>query len=354
MRMVGLLRGPRAQHTRVFSVPFAAVSLAALVLAGCGGGGAGASSGSITLYNGQHPETTAALVAGFEKSTGIKVIVRSDDEDVLTNQLVTEGSASPADVIYTENTPALQLLAGKGLLAPIDASTLAQVPSRYNSPDGKWVGVSARVSVMIYNTDLVKTSQLPTSVLQLAEPRWKGKLALAPAETDFQPVVTAVAQRDGQAAALAWLKGLQANAVAIYPDNETVTSMVNSGHAAIGIINQYYWYRERVLVGASGMHSALAYFAPGDPGYVVNVSGAGVLASSHHKADAQRFVAYLTSKAGQEIIAHSDSFEYAIGSGVTTAQGETPLDQLAPDPVSLSELGDGSSAVALLQEAQLL
>jgi len=79
----------------VFSVPFAAVSLAALVLAGCGGGGAGASSGSITLYNGQHPETTAALVAGFEKSTGIKVIVRSDDEDVLTNQLVTEGRRRP-------------------------------------------------------------------------------------------------------------------------------------------------------------------------------------------------------------------------------------------------------------------
>jgi len=78
----------------VFSVPFAAVSLAALVLAGCGGGEPGV-VGSITLYNGQHPETTAALVAGFEKSTGIKVIVRSDDEDVLTNQLVTEGRRRP-------------------------------------------------------------------------------------------------------------------------------------------------------------------------------------------------------------------------------------------------------------------
>jgi len=66
------------------------------------------------------------------------------------------------------------------------------VPSRYNSPDGKWVGVSARVSVMIYNTDLVKTSQLPLGAAA-GRARWKGKLALAPAETDFQPVVTAVA-----------------------------------------------------------------------------------------------------------------------------------------------------------------
>jgi iron(III) transport system substrate-binding protein len=215
--------------------------------------------------------------------------------------------------------------------------------------------VSARVSVLIYNTRLLSAAQLPRSVMQLAEPKWRGKLALAAGETDFQPIVTSVARTYGDAAALRWLEALKANAGShSYPDNETVTDEVNRGQAAIGIINQYYWYRERAQVGASNTHSAIAYFAPRDPGYVLDVSGAAVLKSSTHKAAAQRLLAFLVSRQAQEIIAGSDSFEYPIASGVTTAQPETPFDQLRPNPIGVAALGDGAAATALLQKAQLL
>jgi iron(III) transport system substrate-binding protein len=102
------------------------------------------------------------------------------------------------------------------------------------------------------------------------------------------------------------------------------------------------------------MHSKITYFAPGDPGYVVDISGAAILKSSSHQADAQRFLAYLVSKKGQEIIAHSDSFEYPIGSGVRTAKPETPFSQLQPNAVTIADLGDGSAAIALLHESGLL
>ena len=105
---------------------------------------------SITLYSGQHVQTTDSLVAGFEKATGITVNVRSDDEDTLADQIVDRGARSPADVFYTENSPALQHLPTRAC-SPGRASTLASTPARYNSPDGDWVGVSARVSVLIYN-----------------------------------------------------------------------------------------------------------------------------------------------------------------------------------------------------------
>jgi ABC-type glycerol-3-phosphate transport system substrate-binding protein len=82
------------------------------------GGSSSGSGQSITLYNGQHEQTTDSLVAGFEKATGITVNVRNDDEDTLADEIVTEGSRSPADVIYTENSPALEYLQDKGLLAP--------------------------------------------------------------------------------------------------------------------------------------------------------------------------------------------------------------------------------------------
>lgn len=325
----------------------------AAVLGACGGGRTPANG--LVLYNGQHVQTTHALVAAFEHQTGIRVAVRSDAEAVLADQIVAEGPHSPADVLYAENSPALEELQAKHVLAPVPHRTLARCPARFESPAGDWVGVSARVSVLVYNTRLVKAAQLPTSVLQLAAPRWKGKLALAPAETDFQPVVTSVDRAYGPKATVSWLDGLKANAAGhLYPDNETVTDEVNKGQAAIGLIDQYYWYRLRAQLGRASMHSAIATFAPRDPGYVVDVSGAGVLRSSAHKAAADRFLAFLASRRAQRIIARSDSYEYPIDSGVRSRPGEPPFAQLRPNPVSVAQLGTGATAVHLLQQAQLL
>jgi iron(III) transport system substrate-binding protein len=140
----------------------------------------------------------------------------------------------------------------------------------------------------------------------------------------------------------------------IYPDNETLTSEVNSGQVEIGLINHYYWYRLRAGLGAGAMHSALHYFAPGDPGYILNVSGAGILASSTHQAAAQKFLAFLISAAGQRIIAQSDSFEYPLRPGVAASSQLPPLSSLHPDPAdTIAKLGDGSTALQLLQQAQL-
>ena len=343
--------------TRELARTVAKVTVAASLLATLAGCGSTAVKESTTLilYNGQHAETTASLVAGFEKQTGIQVEVRSNDEDVLADQIVQEGNDSPADLIYTENSPALEYLQGRGLLAPVPRSTLEHVPSRYNSPAGDWVGVSARVSVLVYNTRLLRPSQLPTSVMELAGPRWKGLLAIAPGETDFQPIITSIVRHYGRTAALQWLDAVKTNAGQhVYPDNETVTSMVNSGQAAIGIINHYYWYRLRAEVGKSQLHSAIAYFAPHDAGYVVDVSGAAVLNSSRHRAAADKFLAYLVSRQGEQLLAHSDSFEYPLGSGVKTAQSLRPFASLQPAPLTIADLGDGAEAVALLHQSQLL
>jgi iron(III) transport system substrate-binding protein len=335
----------------------AGIVLAASALAACGGAASGAGT-SITLYSGQHVQTTDALVAGFEKATGITVNVRSDDEDALANGIVSEGSRSPADVIYTENSQVLEYLQGKGLLAHVGAAALADTPARYNSPQGDWLGVSARVSVLIYNPSVIAASQLPASVHQLADAKYAGKLAIAPQETDFQPIVTAVARADGQAAAVRWLDAVKANAGSHnYPDNETIADEVNRGAVAFGLVNEYYWYRMRAEIGAGNVHSKIAYLAAGDPGYVVDVSGAAALKSSAHQAAAQKFLAYLVSPQGQEIIANpakSISFEYPIASGVTSQAGETPLAQLRPYPISVAELGTGTAAISLLRQAGLL
>jgi len=336
--------------------PLGVSALVVLAVSACGSGASSSTvPATLTIYNGQHEQTTEALVQAFEHRTGITVNVRSDDESALANQIVLEGSHSPADIFYSENSPALEFLGERGLLAPTDSSTLAAVAKQYNSPRGDWVGVSARSSVIVYNIDRVKAADIPTSVMDLADPRWKGLLGIAPGETDFQPIVTSVARAHGDAAAVTWLKALKDNAGDhVYPDNETLTAQVNSGQIAIALINHYYWYRQRDESGAANMHSQIAYFQPHDPGYVIDVSGAGVLASSHNQVAAQQFLAFMVSAAGEEIIAHDDSYEYPLGSGVATARALKPFNTLQPSPVTIAELGDGAGAITLLQRAQLL
>ena len=337
-------------HGRRWVAAVAAAVAACGALAACGSASANSGSGgsgtTLTLYSGQHVQTAENLVAAFEKKTGIQVQIRSDDEDALANQIATEGSRSPADLFYTENTPPLMSLESKGLLAPVPAATLSHTPSQYNSPGGDWVGVSARTSVIVYNPSLIKASQLPTQISQFASPSYKGKLAIAPQETDFQPIVLAYDRAYGQAATLKWLAAIKANAAGhIYPDNETIASEVNQGAVAFGIINQYYWYRMRAEIGASRVKTQITHLAPHNPGYVIDVSGAAVLKASKHQAAAQKFLAFLVSKQGQDIIANpgtgpgeSLSFEYPLASGVTTKSPELPFSQLQPYPITIAEL----------------
>jgi iron(III) transport system substrate-binding protein len=338
----------------------ASIAAAAMVAASLVGPVASASASSlagttITLYNAQHEQTTDAMIAAFTKQTGIKVRVDNDDEDVLTAQIEQEGSRSPADVFYTENSNWLQQLADKGMLAKVSSATLANIPKKDEATDGDWVGVSARVAVLVYNTDKLKASQVPTSVLGLAAPKWKGKIEIAPSETDFWPVIDSVAKARGQAAALTWLKALKHNASNDnIPDNETLTSDVSQGITDLALINQYYFYRLEAEVGKGSVHAAIVPFARGDPGYVEGISGAAILKSSKHQAAAQEFLSFMTSEAGQTVLAHSESFEYPIHPGVAANSELTPLSQLHPASFTPADLGTGLEAKTLLQEAGLI
>jgi iron(III) transport system substrate-binding protein len=326
-----------------------------LLVAGCGGSSDSSSSGggSLTLYSSQHEPMTEALLEGFEDESGAAVEVRYGEDEGLASQIEQEGDATPADVVLTENTPPLELLAGEELLTEVDSSTLAEVPSRYNSPSGNWVGVAARETVMVYNPDLIAAEELPASILDLAEPEWKGKLAIAPSEPDFVPIVSAIEKLDGEAAAKSWLEGFAGNAKH-YNDNEGIIAAVDDGQVAAGIVNHYYWYEAVAEEGKDKVPSKLHYFGNEDPGALVNVSGAGALESSDDPELAQEFLAYLVSEEGQAAIRESGDWEYPLNGEVPPPPGLKPFDTLEPPKVGPADLGDGSRPVELMQEVGLL
>jgi iron(III) transport system substrate-binding protein len=315
---------------------------------------ASAHAASIVVYNAQHEQVMNLLAKDFEQQTGIGVKVRNGEGPALAAQLVAEGANTPADVYFTENSPELMLLEEKGLLGHVDPATLAVIPSRFNSPSGEWVGVTARESVLAYNTGKIQASQLPPSLFDLAKPEWKGKIGIAPSDADFLPLVSAVLAMKGQEQTLQWLKGLKTNAQ-IFDDDEGVVAAVNRGGVATGVINNYYWARLHAELGDKATRSALYHYGNGDVGGLVNVSGAAIMKSAHNTDGAQQFLKYLVSERAQALMAKSRiSYEYPLHAGVEPDPLLKPFDQLQPPAISLERLGDDSQAGKLLRQAGLI
>lgn len=331
--------------------------LAALGLLGSGAGApraAAAASTTLTLYSAQHQQSVDMIVSAFTKATDITVRSHHGEAPEIAAQIIREASHSPADVYFTENSPELVLLAEKGLLSKVDPKTLAQVPAKYSAPGGEWIGVLARENVLAFNPKMIKQADLPASLLDLGQPAWKGKIAIAPSDADFLPLVKAVAELKGKPAALAWLKGLKTNAQ-VFDDDEGVIAAVERGAIAAGVINNYYWARLRTEQGADKTVSQIHHFGNGDVGALINVSGGAVLKSSRNQAAAQMFVAFLVSKPTQEMLARSDvDFEYPLAEGVAPNKLLKPFDQLQPPALTVAQLGDDRESAQLLRQAGLL
>jgi iron(III) transport system substrate-binding protein len=309
---------------------------------------------TITLYNAQHEQVVGMLTAMFTKQTGIKVQVHTGEGPDIASQILQEGADSPADVFFTENSPELILLDEKHLLAPVDPATLAKVPAKYSAADGDWLGVLARENVLDFNASMISQGALPASLMDLAKPEWAGRIGIAPSDADFLPLVSAVIRTQGKPAALAWLRGLKANAK-IYEDDESVVAAVARGDVAVGVVNNYYWARLETDLGPQKIDSALYHFKHGDIGGLINISGAAVLKSSKNQAAAQKFLAFLVSQEAQVALGRSDvDFEYPLLPGVAPNKLLTPFNALQPPAISVSTLGDDQDAGALLQQAGLI
>ncbi|MDP9390149.1 MAG: iron ABC transporter substrate-binding protein [Actinomycetota bacterium] len=330
----------------------ALVSIAGVAtsLAACGSDASGAEK--LTVYSAQHESLVRAMLEGFTEETGIALEFRDANDSELANQIVQEGEASPADVFLTENSPSIDVVDKAGLLAPLDPSTLEQVGEQYRPESGTWVGFAARSTVLIYNPAEISEDELPGSMLDLAGPEWQGRVGIAAGGADFQAIVSAVLALQGEDATREWLTGLERNSE-IYASNTAIMKAVDEGEVPVGITYHYYWYRDQAENGLIGDDAKLHYFGNQDPGAFVSISGAGVLASSDQPEEAQRLVAYLTAEAAQEKLAESSALEYAVGTGVASAEALPPLESLgapAVDPGSLN----APQVTELMQEVGLL
>lgn len=304
---------------------------------------------TLTLYNGQHQATGIAVAEAFEKKTGIKVLVRKGGGGQLANQIAEEGERSPADVVYTEEAAPLIKLARQGLLAKVDEATLARLDPQYRDKDGHWVGITTRVRVLAYDPRQIGEQQLPPSVLDLASPEWNGKIGFVPNSGEFLGQLQAIIQLKGREAAEDWLTGLKAFG-ATYTNNVVAMKAVENGEIAAALVNSYYWAALKKEKGE--LNSRLWYFAPGDPGGLLSVSGAAVVKATRHPQQAQQLLAFMLSEEGQRAIL-SQSCEYPLNPAVAADPLLRPYAELQPPPLTANDIGMAEQALALEREVGL-
>src|SRR5918997_1534869 len=249
------------------------------------------------ISSGRTQNLIGPLLEKFNKDTGIAIDVKYGDSAELALLLDEEGDRTPADVFLSQSPGATGFLAGKGRLGQLEAAVLDKVDRRFRNADGRWVGISGRQRVLVYNSEKVREAELPDSVLELTDDRFAGKVAVAPSNGSFQDFVTAMRQLEGEAATEAWLKDMVANKPRTYANNNAIVEAVSRGEVEMGLVNHYYNYRFQQE--SPGTPSRNHSFAGDDVGALVIPSTASVLAGTDKTEEATRFLHFLLSEESQ-------------------------------------------------------
>jgi len=327
-----------------------ATLVAAVALVGCGGDDS--NKGSLTVYSGREEELVQPLIDQFEEKTGIQVDVRYGNSADLAATIAEEGDNSPADVFFSQDPGSLGAVADK--LVELPQETLDRVAERFRDSGNRWTGTSGRTRVLAYNTEALTEEQVPDSVFDLTDAAWKGKIGIAPTNASFQAFVTAMRLSAGDEKTRQWLVDLKQNDPKIYEKNTPIVEAVAAGEIDLGLVNHYYLS----LVKAEQPDAPVAnhFLAAGDPGALVSVAGAGVLASTGNRAQAEQFVAFLLSDEGQRYYTESaEEAEYPLVDGIPARSGLPPLETLKGPDVDLSTFGaELESTLEMLRETGYL
>ena len=307
-------------------------------------------SGSLVVYSGRSESLVGPIIAQFAEATGIDVQVKYGSTFEVAATLLEEGDKSPADVFFAQDPGGLGAVSS--LLTPMPSDIVLAVPEWARAPDGTWIGISGRARVIVYSTELVSEDELPTSVMELTDPKWKGKMGWPPTNSSFRTMVTAMRIMWGEEETKQWLIDMQANDIGVFPKNTPIVQAAGNGEVAIGLVNHYYLHRF-IQEHGDDFAARNLFLKNEGPDSLVMVAGAGILETGENRENAEAFMRFMLSKVAQQYFA-GQTFEYPLVEGVKTHRLLPPIDTLNGPDIDLSSLSDLQGTDALLRETGVI
>jgi len=311
------------------------------------------SAQQITLYSGRGEPLVAPIIAAFTAETGIRVNVRYAGTAELAILLQEEGDRTPADLFWAQDAAALGAVAD--LFQPLPQETLDKVPAAYRDNEGRWIATSGRGRVLAYSTERLGEDERPATMADLVDPKYRGRIALAPTNGSFLAHVTALRVVEGDAAALEWLQGIAANEPVMVRNNTAAIQAIGDGEADLAVTNNYYLVRFKRAAADFPVNQML-FPTEGDIGNLLLVAGMGVLAASDHSEEAVAFIDFLLSDAAQQFFSGEVAEFPVTGRVIPTRVDDISLEdvvRMAPE-VDLNTIGDLEGTLELVREAGLL
>jgi iron(III) transport system substrate-binding protein len=317
------------------------VVLLGLLASACGG------ADETVIYSGRTEQLVRPILDRINAEEELQIAVRYGDSAELALLIDSEGEESAADVFYSQSPGATGFLGEQGRLGTLPDDILDQVDERFRSDQGRWVGVTARQRVLVYNTEMVDPETLPDSVFAVTG--MAEDVAVAPANGSFQDFVTAMRLEHGDDETRAWLEAM--NDSPAYANNSAIVEAVSRGEVPMGLVNHYYAYR--FLDEDPDLPIANHVFADGDVGSILIPSTISVTASSVDNADALDMVRFMLSPEAQEYFAQ-ETREYPLAAGVEPPGNIPALDMEQATLIDVDALGAGlSDTLDLIREAGL-
>ncbi len=304
---------------------------------------------SLVIYSGRSEKLIAPVIAAAQAATGLTIEVRYGTTPALAAQLAAEGAQTRCDIFFAQEAGYLAALAEAHLLAPLPEAALARVDERFRDRDGRWVGTSGRLRVLVLNGQTIAEADRPTSLDDLTDPRWRGKIGWAPGNASFQAHVSVLRALWGEERTRAWLTAMKANAAHTYQKNGAQVVAVDSGEITIGWVNHYYLHQART----SGPGAAINHSFPSSAseGNVLMMSGVGRVRTSKQAAQADQLIAWLLSDEAQTLF--TAGFEYPTVTGVAIAPEVPPLAEIPLATFDQSVLTDLPATIDLLRQVGL-
>jgi len=282
-------------------------------------------SGDLVIYSGRSEPLIQPVIDAFKaKYPDVEVLLKAGSNSELANALIEEQVNPQADLFITTELFTVQSLAQEGVFQSYMPAGADQLPAELIGADNLWTGLTRRARVIMYNADLVSPEELPTSILDLTDPKWKGQVAAAGSTNgSMQAQIAAMRQLIGEEETEAWLNGLIVNEVAFFGGHTDVRKAVGAGEFKLGLVNHYYYYLQK----AEGSNVGIVFPDQGDGqiGLITNATAAAVVNGAPHLAAAQAFLDFLVSAEGQRLFAEQN-YEYPLLPGVELHADVQPLE----------------------------
>jgi iron(III) transport system substrate-binding protein len=318
---------------------------------------AGSQPAEVVVYTALDRQFSEPILADFTARTGIRVRPVYDTESTktvgLVNRIRAEQARPRCDVFWNNEILNTLCLKSEGLLQPCRPAQAENYPARYRDPHGYWYGFAARARVLIVNTELVQPAELPDSVTDLADPRWKGQIGIAkPLFGTTASHAACLFARLGREKAEELFDSFKRNDIQIVAGNKTCAELVGAGRLAFGLTDT----DDAIIEQEAGQPVAIVFpdGAADQMGTLLLPNTLALIKSCPHPAAGERLIDYLLSPDVEARLAEGPSAQIPLHAQAPTAARVGDLDDLRQMPIDFAQAAAAFADAAAFIERSFL